>query len=116
LFSNLLFLFCLSFRFCIRSINYISSSPIQTKPAPWMARAYNQVGRAREARLQNIGLTCKRELARNLQSSYLADCVTNAFDRSKPLLGQPGFCKPIMSCAFAIATFRAPSAFTESYS
>ena len=34
-----------------------------------MARAYNPVGRAREARLQNIGLTCKRELARNLQRS-----------------------------------------------
>ena len=62
-----LFLFCLSFSFRIRSINYISSSQIQTKPAPWMARAYNQVGRAREARLQNICLTCKRELARFLR-------------------------------------------------
>ena len=41
-----------------------------------MARAYNQVGRAREARLQNMGLTCDASLARNLRSSYLADCVT----------------------------------------
>ena len=54
LLSNLFFSICLSFGFRIRSINYISSSPIQIKPAPWMARAYNQVGRAREARLQNI--------------------------------------------------------------
>ena len=29
-----------------------------------MARAYNQVGRAREARLQNIRFTCEAELAR----------------------------------------------------
>jgi hypothetical protein len=35
-----------------------------------MARAYNPVGRAREARLQNIGLTCKRELARNLRQDF----------------------------------------------
>ena len=33
-----------------------------------MARAYNQVGRAREARLQNMGLTCDASLARNLPS------------------------------------------------
>ena len=42
-------------------------SQIKPQPAPWMARAYNPVGRAREARLQNICLTCKRELARNLR-------------------------------------------------
>ena len=37
-------------------ITYLSQ--IKPWPAPWMARAYNPVGRAREARLQNIGLTC----------------------------------------------------------
>jgi hypothetical protein len=31
-----------------------------------MARAYNPVGRAREARLQNIRFTCNPSLARNL--------------------------------------------------
>jgi len=34
-----------------------------------MARASNQVRRAREARLQNMGLTCDASLARNLPSS-----------------------------------------------
>ena len=43
---------------------------------------------AREARRPNIGLTCDASLARNLQSSYLADCVTGRGVRSKPL-----FCK-----------------------
>ena len=42
----------------------IHLNQIKTRPAPWMARPYNPVGRAREARLQNICLTCKRELAR----------------------------------------------------
>jgi len=45
-------------------------SQIKPRPAPWMARAYNPVGRAREARLQNICLTCKRELARNLRQDF----------------------------------------------
>ena len=44
-------------------------SQINPRPAPWMARAYNPVGRAREARLQNMGLTCDASLARNLPSS-----------------------------------------------
>jgi len=47
----------------------IHLSQIKTRPAPWMARAYNPVGRAREARLQNMGLTCDASLARNLPSS-----------------------------------------------
>ena len=41
-------------------------SQIKPRPAPWMARAYNPVGRAREARLQNIRFTCNPSLARNL--------------------------------------------------
>ena len=52
-------------------------SQIKTRPAPWMARAYNPVGRAREARLQNIRFTCNPSLARNLLQGFkLADCVT----------------------------------------
>ena len=37
-----------------------------SQPAPWMARASNQVRRAREARPQNIRFTCNPSLARNL--------------------------------------------------
>ena len=65
----------------------IHLSQIKTWPAPWMARAYNPVGRAREARLQNICLTCTRELARNppRTSSGLRDkraCQVEAVVRS----------------------------------
>ena len=48
----------------------IHLSQIKTRPAPWMARAYNPVGRAREARLQNMRFTCNPSLARNLPLGF----------------------------------------------